>query len=266
MCGALLALSAIVVLTGTSTSASGESHRKSFVRVMTYNIHVGVGIDNKLDLARIAQVIKREHPDFVGLQEVDRGVERTKRVDEIAELARLTRMEYAFAYNLHYQGGHYGVAVLSRYPILSVDHRRYDNTREARRRGFIRIEADVEGRRLAFLTTHLDYQHEDGRRFETKQLLDALAPTPEPLIVVGDFNAEPDDSAYKLMLTRFTDAWTQQKIAGSFDAGNTYPADKPAKRIDYIFCAKQSGVRVRTVRVLGTLASDHRPVMADLEF
>lgn len=265
LCGVLLAISAIVALTGTSASAPGESHRKRSVRVMTYNIHVGVGMDKKLDLARIAEVIKRAHPDFVGLQEVDRGVERTKRVDEITKLAQLTRMEYAFAYNLHYQGGQYGVAVLSRYPILSVDHRRYDNTREARRRGYIRIEASVEGRQFAFLTTHLDYQHEDGRRFETKQLLEALAPTPEPLIVVGDFNAEPNDGAYKLMLTRFTDAWAQQS-AGSFDAGNTYPADKPAKRIDYIFCAKQSDVRVRDVRVVETLASDHRPVVADLDF
>ena len=90
---------------------------------MTYNIHVGVGMDKKLDLPRIADVIKREHVDLVGLQEVDRGVERTQRIDEIAELARLTRMDYAFAFNLKYQGGQYGVAILSRFPIRDTDHR-----------------------------------------------------------------------------------------------------------------------------------------------
>ncbi len=115
---------------------------------MTYNIQHGAGTDQKLNLTRIAEVINRERPDLVGLQEVDRGVERTGRVDEIGELARLTRMEYAFAYNLHYQGGQYGVAVLSRFPILAVDHRRYDNRREARRRGFVRVQVSVGGQKF----------------------------------------------------------------------------------------------------------------------
>src|SRR5437763_17151711 len=50
------------------------------IRVMAYNIHVGVGMDKKLDLPRIAGIIKQQHPDLVGLQEVDRGVERTGRI------------------------------------------------------------------------------------------------------------------------------------------------------------------------------------------
>lgn len=79
---------------------------KKTLRVMTYNIHVGVGMDKKLDLQRIAEVINAEHPDLVGLQEVDRGVKRTEGKDEIAELAKLTAMNYAFAHNLDYQGGH----------------------------------------------------------------------------------------------------------------------------------------------------------------
>src|SRR5438105_13541085 len=107
------------------------------IRVMTYNIHVGVGMDKKLDLARIAGVINAQHPDLVGLQEVDRGVERTQRIDEIAEIARMTKMDYAFAFNLRYQGGQYGVAILSRLPIMATDHRLYKNTREAEPRGFI---------------------------------------------------------------------------------------------------------------------------------
>jgi len=74
---------------------------------MTYNIHVGIGMDKKLDLQRIAAVITDQHPDLVGLQEVDRGVERTQRIDEIAEIAKMTEMDYAFAFNLSYQGGQY---------------------------------------------------------------------------------------------------------------------------------------------------------------
>src|SRR5207245_3068269 len=123
------------------------SHAK-IIRVMTYNIHVGVGMDKKLDLPRIAGVINQQHPDLVGLQEVDRGVERTQRIDEIAEIASRTRMDYAFSFNLRYQGGQYGVAILSRFPIRVIDHHRYQNRREAERRGFIRVEVNVRGRRL----------------------------------------------------------------------------------------------------------------------
>ncbi|HYV23994.1 MAG TPA: endonuclease/exonuclease/phosphatase family protein [Pyrinomonadaceae bacterium] len=231
------------------------------IRVMTYNIHVGVGMDKKLDLARIAGVINQQHPDLVGLQEVDRGVERTQRIDEIAELAKLTKMEYAFAFNLKYQGGQYGVAILSKSPILATDHHLYLNTREAERRGFIRAEVRIGGRLINFVTTHLDYQYEDGRAFETEQLLAALKDINDPLIVVGDFNEVPTGEAYELMRSYFVDGWIQSRAKN--DEGLSYPADKPAKRIDYIFF--RSLVRAKRIWVVNTLASDHVPVVAELE-
>jgi endonuclease/exonuclease/phosphatase family metal-dependent hydrolase len=236
------------------------------LNVMSYNIHVGIGMDKQLDLARIAEVIRRQRVDLVGLQEVDRGVERTGRVDEIKELARLTGMDYAFAHNLDYQGGQYGVAVLSRFPILAIDHRRYANRRERERRGFIRVEVEVEGRRLNFVTTHLDYQLLDGRIFETEQLLAALADVRGPLVVTGDFNEEPGVGAYELMLKAgFADGWTR---AGTRDpaGGHTYPADKPVKRIDYVFYRGLGDAEASGATAPDTLASDHRPVVVSLKF
>lgn len=232
------------------------------LRVMSYNIHVGVGMDKKLDLQRIANVINRERPDLVGLQEVDRVVQRTQRIDEIVELAKMTRMDYAFAFNLAYQGGQYGVAILSRLPIMATEHRHLKNLREAERRGFIRAEIKFHGRRLDFVTTHLDYQFHDGRLFETQQLLAALQDLKAPLIVVGDFNDLPDGQSYQLMRQLFDDAWTN---ANGSNAGFTYPADKPAKRIDYIFTRRSDGIRTKRAWVVNTQASDHIPVVADLE-
>jgi endonuclease/exonuclease/phosphatase family metal-dependent hydrolase len=217
-------------------------------------------MDKKLDLARIAEVINHEHPDLVGLQEVDRGVDRTGRVDEVVELARLTGMEYAFAPNLRFQGGWYGVAVLSRLPILALDHQRYQNTREAERRGFIQVQVDNHGQIINFVTTHLDYQYDDGRVFEAEQLMKALEPTSGPLIIVGDFNDEPAGAAYKLMRTRFADA-----LDNPTDQALTFPADKPSKRIDYIFYPKNSGLIPSRSWTVKTLASDHLPFVTDLE-
>ncbi len=232
------------------------------IRVMTYNIHVGVGMDKKLDLPRIAEVINQQHPDLVGLQEVDRGVERTQRIDEIAELAKLTRMDYAFAFNLKYQGGQYGVAILSRAPILATDHHLYLNTREAERRGFIRAEVRIGRHLINFVTTHLDYQYEDGRVFEAKQLLAAMKDVKAPLIIVGDFNDVPAAEAYQLMHESFDDAWSLTKTG---DEGFSYPADKPAKRIDYIFTRRVDRIKAKRAWLVATLASDHVPVVADLE-
>ena len=177
------------------------------LRVMTYNIHVGVGMDKKLDLQRIADVIIKEKPDLVGLQEVDRGVKRTEGKDEIAELAKMTRMDYAFAHNLDFQGGQYGVAILSRFLLNNVEHRMFENRQEAERRGMLRAEVDVGGKLVNFVTTHLDYQYADGRVFETEQLLNFLENVNGPLLLVADMNDEPSGEAYKLVLSRFSDAW-----------------------------------------------------------
>ena len=234
------------------------------MRVMTYNIHVGIGMDKKLDLRRISQVILSDRPDLVALQEVDRGVKRTSGIDEIVELARLTRMDYAFAPNLDYQGGKYGVAILSRYPILAIDHRRYANKREAERRGLLRVEVMVKGQRVNFVNTHLDYQFADARLFETEQLLKALASVDGPLIVAGDFNDEPTGRSYQLMLSNFTDGWNDVLERGGGN-GLTYPSDKPVKRIDYIFIRKNNGVSAIKAVVRSTLASDHLPLVVDLE-
>ncbi|HSS22379.1 MAG TPA: endonuclease/exonuclease/phosphatase family protein [Pyrinomonadaceae bacterium] len=260
----LLTLALLVLASaslGVSKVASFASRpAKKTLRVMTYNIHVGVGMDKKLDLQRIADVINGQHPDLVGLQEVDRGVKRTEGKDEIVELARMTSMNYAFAHNLDFQGGAYGVAVLSRFPIENIDQRKFENLREAERRGMIRVEVKSGGQVINFVTTHLDYQFDDGRVFETTQLLKFLEAVKGPLIVVGDFNDEPSGGAYKLMTTKFLDSWSAAK-----DAGLSYPADRPAKRIDYIFTRQTDHIKTKKAWSLTTLASDHLPVVADVE-
>jgi endonuclease/exonuclease/phosphatase family metal-dependent hydrolase len=253
---------AISLLLATGIAVPAGFAPRLRLRVMTYNIHVGVGMDKQLDLQRIADVINQQHVDLVGLQEVDRGVKRTQGIDEIVELARMTKMEYAFAHNLDYQGGQYGVAILSRFPIVKTDHRLYLNKREAERRGMIRIEVKVGARKLSFVTTHLDYQYEDGRVFEAEQMLEFLKPEAGPMILVGDFNVEPVGQSYELISKQFRDVWMETKAQ---EAGLSYPADKPVKRIDYIMFRPNEKIRAQSAWTVNTLASDHLPVVAELE-
>ena len=257
----LLAFIALALLWSLPRTQATSPARKT-LRVMTYNIHVGVGMDKKLDLQRIADVINRERADLVGLQEVDRGVRRTEGKDEIVELAGMTRMQFAFAPNLDFQGGKYGVAILSRLPIRNTVHRMFENKRETERRGMLQTEIEIDRSTVTFVTTHLDYQYEYGRLFETEQLMKFLEPVKGPLIVVADLNDVPEGSSYRLIRTKFDDAWVTSRAKGD---GFSYPADNPMKRIDHIFYRTGDRVRAKKSWVVSTLASDHMPVAAEIE-
>ncbi|MGZ5544081.1 MAG: endonuclease/exonuclease/phosphatase family protein, partial [Limisphaerales bacterium] len=108
-------------------------------RVMTYNIHHGEGLDHKVDLPRIAALIKREKADIVALQEVDKGVTRTDRRDLTAELAKLTGMTGVFSNNHYFQGGEYGNAILSRFPVLTLTNLHYQMLRKDEQRGVLQV-------------------------------------------------------------------------------------------------------------------------------
>ena len=85
---ALRTFSLLVACLAASFASGGParapSGRARTLRVMSYNVHVGIGMDKRLDLRRVAEVIRRERPDLVGLQEIDRGTERTGRVDLVS--------------------------------------------------------------------------------------------------------------------------------------------------------------------------------------
>ena len=143
---------AIATLLVGCTAAQAKSSPKTF-RVMTYNIHHGEGLDGKVDLLRIAQLIKEQSADIVALQEVDKGTERTQRRDFPAELAALTGMTCIFNNNYNYQGGEYGNAVLSRFPVKFWMNTHYKMLREGEQRGLLRLVIEVNGRPVTFMNT-----------------------------------------------------------------------------------------------------------------
>jgi endonuclease/exonuclease/phosphatase family metal-dependent hydrolase len=231
------------------------------VRVMSYNIHHGEGLDKKVDLERIAKLILDARADIVGLQEVDRGCERTQQRDLPAELAKLTGMRVHFEKNIPYQGGEYGNAVLTKFPIKSAKNTHYQMLRPGEQRGVLQLVLDVRGRDVLFMNTHLDYRPDDSERMknveELKQMVTAAGNT--PIILCGDFNATPESRTIEKIRAFLTDSWT---IAGKGD-GFTIPVKRPAKRIDYIWVSSGK-ITPKTIEVLRSEASDHLPVIAEL--
>jgi endonuclease/exonuclease/phosphatase family metal-dependent hydrolase len=233
------------------------------IRVMTYNIHHGEGLDGKVDLTRIADLIKAERADVVALQEVDRGVRRTAQRDMPAELAALTGMTCVFSNNFPYQGGEYGNAVLTRFLVKRWTNHHYRMLRPNEQRGILQLVLDVHGRELVVMNTHIDSRADDAERWlnvgEIEGLTKAQGAT--PVILCGDFNNVPTGRVYQRLSETFQDAWIK---AGAGD-GFSFPASGPNRRIDYLWFNHPEAVTPRQVWIPQSAASDHLPVVADFE-
>lgn len=253
----IFALIALICIAGCATTdASKES---STLRVMTYNIHHGEGLDGRIDLERIAALIKQEKADIVSLQEVDRGVLRTQRRDLPAELSKLTGMNVYFDGNLKYQGGDYGNAVLTRFPILQSTNTHYKMLEPNEHRGVIQLVLDVNGRKLLLMNTHLDF-HPNGmaeRLLHVQTMKELIDSYKLPVIVCGDFNSTPDSKTHSAMKQYLRDTW---EVVGK-GRGNSFSSDHPSKRIDYLWISSE--LQPVQAWLPKTTASDHLPVVAE---
>jgi endonuclease/exonuclease/phosphatase family metal-dependent hydrolase len=229
------------------------------LRVLTYNIHHGEGVDGKIDLERLAAVIRSVEPHVVAVQEVDQGTARTARVDQPAELARLTGMKCIFARNIDWEGGGYGTAVLTTLRVKGVEQHRLKSHYDGEQRGVQVVELGAGDDTVVFFATHLNYRPEEGERLDSVKKIRALLAgyAGTPAILAGDLNAEPASETMR----QFAVDW---QVANA-EPLSTYPAEAPAKQIDYVLVRVGSRWTVQDVRVLDeAVASDHRPLLAVL--
>lgn len=245
------------------TGRSGRVTTDTSLRVLCYNIHHGAGEDGVIDLKRIVNVIKSVNPDMVSLQEVDKGVDRTGRVDQPAVLAELTGMHVVFEKNIDFQGGEYGNAVLTRLPIESYKNHKLPQLTPDEQRGMLEVRVRLDDRQIVFYATHFDYHGDDEERLASAELFsDMVSQQPaKTVILAGDLNARPDSPVLVKLNTFLID--THDPDCGP---GYTYPADAPDRRIDYILHTPDAGLRAVEARVLDEpLASDHRPLLVVFE-
>jgi endonuclease/exonuclease/phosphatase family metal-dependent hydrolase len=236
------------------------------LRVVTWNIHHGAGSDGKVDLARIAAVLKRLEPDLVALQEVDVGVRRSGKVDQPAELARSTGMKAVFAKNIEHQDGEYGNAILTRLLVVRHTNHPLPTTEGREQRGALEVvvawpRKSKNPLQLRFVSTHFDHLRDDTDRLASAELLAKLAREwgdAVPTLVAGDFNARPKSATFERLLA----TWTR----GTQGESPTYPAKEPDRQIDDVLYRPAQAFRVVEARVIDeAVASDHRPVLVVLE-
>ncbi|MBI5083630.1 MAG: endonuclease/exonuclease/phosphatase family protein [Acidobacteria bacterium] len=224
------------------------------VRVLTYNIHHGEGTDARIDLERIAAVIRSADPDVVAIQEVDVRNTRSGGVDQALEISKLAGMHVLFGKTINYRGGFYGNAVLSRWPMNGFVNHEMPFTPGREKRGIIESVPHAE---FHFLATHLDTGETD-RLLAAGRLHEIVVERPDgwPMIIAGDLNAAPGSATMRSLLQDWTSAAMEEPLL-------TFPAGTPARQIDFVLFRPANRWRVIEARVLEeSIASDHRPLLA----
>ncbi len=246
---------------------STEADERTTFRVMTYNIHHARGLDDVVDADRIAAVLKDSEADFIGLQEVDRFVERSHRLDLVQEISRSSGLQYSvFGKNIDHQGGDYGNAILSRYPVAESYNHHLTMLHEGEQRSVLWAKILTPKGSLWLGTTHIDYRRGNEERLSNVREFLKVAKEKQqnepniPMILLGDFNDFPEGEVHQLMKTGFQDSW---EIVGNGD-GFTFSSEAPRSRIDYIYLRKGDALKPVKMEIPKTRASDHSPLW--LEF
>ncbi|HSI66088.1 MAG TPA: endonuclease/exonuclease/phosphatase family protein [Planococcus sp. (in: firmicutes)] len=239
------------------------------LKVMSFNIAAGKKLDGTLDLELTATTIEKSGADIIGLQEVDRNFSaRSNFTDQAKWLGQKLNMHISYGLNLTQHPDEqerpkrqYGNVTLSKYPVAG--DKNYDlacvpeEGEENEPRGLLETVIEVRGRKIAFYNTHLSLKKQEVK-VNIQELLGVVTAKEMPVLIVGDFNQEPDSEPIQTMEQRFSDVFGNMESHPS-----TYKKNgNHGKKIDYIF--HDENWQVEKSVVIDTEASDHFPVVAEM--
>ena len=230
------------------------------LKAMTYNIFSGRNLARDLNLDHAASVIRSVQPDFVVLNEVRSHTEDVGPVNQAQDLGRLTGYYPVFGKAIDILGGEYGNGFLSRLPVQSVE---VIHIPDAERTGdyyyehrcILRVVLLANEQPFTVLATHFGLAPAE-QELAVQTVLDLIAGDKNPVLLMGDLNAEPDAPVLRPLLEVLRDAAGGSGIL-------TFPSGKPEIKIDHILYTKP--FRVTDVYSIDTQNSDHRPLIAHLE-
>ncbi len=226
------------------------------LRLTSYNIRHGRGMDGRIDLERTAGVLTDTQPDLVAVQEVDVQTRRSEGVDQAAALGKLTGLHHAFGKAIDFAGGQYGNAVLSRFEIVQVENLPLPGTpgEEARAALFVTVNPEGLDAPLTFISMHLHHRLQEDRIAQIEAIIAKAKTLGHPAVLVGDLNAQPGSKEYERVTSFFTDLVPD-------DRQGTYSSTEPQRRIDYLLFHPGERFELVEYRVIPEeVASDHRPL------
>ena len=229
-----------------------SAQAQNTLKLMSYNIKNANGMDNVCNFQRIANVINNTSPDVVAIQEVDSMTNRSGQKYVLGEIAECTQMHGYFAPAIDYDGGKYGIGLLTKQVPLRLQTLPLPGREEAR----TLILAEFAD--YIYCCTHMSLTEED--RMKSLELVKAFtSSSTKPLFLAGDMNAEPESGFIKKLQKDFQILSNPKQ--------HTFPAPDPKETIDYIATLKQNakGFAVISAKVINEpMASDHRPILVEL--
>lgn len=233
------------------------------VTVLTYNIHKAIGNDRVFNPERIINICEQENADIIALQEVDRGVPRSRKLDLAAHISGALGFNHRLGLNVDLKMGAYGNATLSRWPFgegLNLDL----SWTIKKRRGCLSDIIETPKGPLLVMNFHLGLSRIE-RHFQIRKILDSgilRRHKDTPIVLLGDSNERTRylDIFMNFAGYRNTAGANKRKI-------KTWPAFAPIWNLDKVFC--NAHCKVLSYEVVKTpltrIASDHFPVKAVLE-
>ena len=229
-----------------------SAHSQDYLKLMSYNIRNAKGMDNVRNVQRIVNVINNEAPDVVAVQELDSMTTRSNQTYVLAEVAERTQMHASYAPAISFQGGKYGIGILSKEKPLDIRTFPLPGREEKR------MLMVAEFKDYFFACTHLSLTEED-RLASLEIIKNSVRTNNKPFFLAGDLNDKPESEFIKALQQDFQ-ILTNVKQA-------TFPAPEPTETIDYIAAWKQQTNNLVTLSsqvVEEPLASDHRPITVTL--
>jgi len=231
---------------------SGDATPPHLVRIATWNMSAG----RLSSLSEVQEQLASIDADAIVLQEVDLGVVRTSSVDQPRVLAEALDMDYAFAASLEFDGGDFGLAVLSRLPFSAVRRRSLDSEGGYEPRIVLDVNLCVGSHVLRLIDVHADFVPEVNVR-NLDDIATMLGSKAEvPTVVAGDFNANEQTQGVRALLetTDLVD------VLATWDGGPT----REGERIDYMLVDGARVGNITQARRVETDASDHSALWLEI--
>ena len=229
-----------------------EARKVRTLRLTSYNIQHGEGLDKKIDHVRQARILRKAHADVAAIQEVDSMTRRNGGLYSLEEIGRKAKMHATFAPAIKFQGGKYGIGILSKKQPLSV-HRIPLPGREEPRMLLV-----AEFKHYVVACTHLSLTDED-RMASIPLIVEEAKKWKKPFVIMGDLNDEPETPFYREMQQHFF------FLNPAYD--KTFPANKPNICIDHVAVfvpTPDATISFYRTWVGEETFSDHRPLHAKL--
>jgi len=232
------------------------------LRIMSYNLHSCIGLDGRVSIQRIAEVLHRYDPDFVALQELDVGCARSGGTDQLDELKRLWPSRGEFLPLLEIRGGRYGIGFLSRLEVLAYEGSvlpSADQLVPQEPRGVQRILVQTDsGRQIEIFNTHLGLTQKERLAQIDGILRVSQNGSSSEKVLTGDFNCSPKSLEYQRLLSH----WSPSRAKPT----KTWFGTFPVRHLDYCFLRGDIRVAEQSVpkESLTRVASDHLPLITDI--